>query len=116
VTYKINGKQYTEFDINNRCAEIMNVDAHIVEWAFGWVILHVQKGRLVHYEPCANPADAWPIIENCFDNLMEQVEVHEPQHERDWGAESDRWSALILRHNCTRLIAICICLIESNEK
>jgi hypothetical protein len=106
MTYTINGKEYTEFDINKRCSELMGIDAHVVEWAFGWAILHSRKSIMVHYEPCGNPTDTDAIIDKCWDELM-VVYVTDDYYAR--------WECIVEEYNCTKLIAACICLIESKE-
>ena len=85
MTYTINGKEWTEFDINERCAELM---AHEV----------VNYCRSAHY--------AWTIIDKCWDELMV---VHLTD---DYYA---RWECIMSKHNCTKLVAACICYIEINE-
>jgi hypothetical protein len=93
MTYTINGKEYTEFDINKRCAELM---AHEV----------VNYCRSAHY--------AWTIINKCWDELIEVVDCMGHEITNDdigWC----KWSYLMAQHNCTKLIAACICYIELNE-
>ena len=89
MTYTISGKEWTEFDINKRCADLMEVTVLIV---------------LRDYNPCNNPSDTWPIIEKCWDQLIYA------DYRRDVN-----WEILMEKHNCTKLIAACICLIEINE-
>jgi hypothetical protein len=92
MTYTINGKQYTESDINERCAEIMKV-----------TVLIVRRD----YKPCNNPSDTDAIIDKCLDELTGFTYID--------NNFIVRWNLLMNRHNCTKLIAACICLIELNE-
>jgi hypothetical protein len=97
MTYTINGKQYTESDINERCAELMKV-----------TVLIVRRD----YKPYSNPADTWPIIDKCWDELMKLTETF-----KDGFADGlcTRWEYLMDYDKCTKLVAACICLIELNE-
>ena len=104
MTYTKNGKEWTEFDINKRCAELMEIDAHVVEWAFGWAILHSRKASWVHYDPCTNPSDTWPIIEKCWERLHSTLRFH----------PLTDWEFYASEHE-SKLVAACICFIEDNE-
>ena len=112
MTYTIEGKEWTEFDINKRCAELMEVDSHVVEWAFGWAILHSRKASWVHYDPCNNPTDTDAIIDKCLDELL-AVKQCADKHGAEW--EQAGWGCIMEYHNCTKLVAACICFIEINE-
>ena len=112
MTYTINGKPYTEFDINKRCAEIdpYVYKIHGAYPAISESAVHTegQHGKYGNYyevgfDPCNNPADTWPIIEKCWDELM-----------ADFNGELE-WCYLIDKYNCTKLVAACICLIELND-
>jgi hypothetical protein len=97
MTYTINGKPYTEFDINERCAEIM-------------------EHKTVNY--CRSAHYTLPIIDKCWDELMEWVE-HSGESATGMSEFVDmygvKWEYLIEKHNCSKLVAACICLIELNE-
>ena len=99
MTYTINGKEYTEFDINKRCAELMLTTPVS--------ILHdcqqVLSAPDLEYNPCRSPWDANRIIDKCWDELMFA----------DYRREV-RWDAIVQQHNCTKLTAACICFIEMN--
>jgi len=97
MMYTINGKQYSEFDINKRCAELMRL--FITE-----TIICLQVNYEA-YNPCNNPSDTWPIIEKCWDELMEISVISHTAY----------WDYLEKRHKCTKLVAACICFIESND-
>ena len=103
MKYTINGKEYTEFDINKRCAELMGVYVE-VKGKVG--DMYLDKEQDDEYAPDINPADTWPIIEKCWDELM-IVHVTDDYYAR--------WDLLISQHNCTKLVAACICFIEINE-
>ncbi|MFT6991870.1 MAG: hypothetical protein ACJASL_003867 [Paraglaciecola sp.] len=104
MTYTINGKQYTEFDINKRCAELMDLkDVHENNGRVFFTSLELQSKRA--FEPCSDPTDTWPIIDKCWDELTSTV----------WQDSHIYWDLLIDKHNCTKLVAACICYIELNE-
>ena len=126
MTYTINGKEYLEFDINKRCAEILYPKHNVQMSGFGDSLNYSKNRRGVYIElpdgsgsvtdlftPCMNPSDTWPIIEKCWDRLMTIVD--------DSGRISydkfyTRWEFLMDKHNCTKLVAPCICFIEvSND-
>jgi hypothetical protein len=131
MTYTINGKPYTEFDINKRCAELMEPKAsgyryvQVLENHTPWddileigittnccvikylTISEPNMDMWSMYDPCNSPIHAWPIIDKCWDELMQILYV---------SRETNRqWDFLIKKHNCTKLVAACICLIELNE-
>jgi hypothetical protein len=102
MTYTIKGKPYTEFDIKKRCAELMEVLVLVRQAPMGNYLM-LECG-FSDYNPCNNWNDAGPIIEKCWDELM--------------FGRSDcltEWNHLATKHNCTKLTAACICLIELNE-
>ena len=112
MKYTINDKEYTEFEINKRCAELMGLKWHEfsnVSESRQWVNIEILrlKGQpdFPEYSPCTNPADTWPIIEKCWDDLMVVDMI-------DYYAQ---WDLLMCEHNCTKLVAACICFIEINE-
>ena len=110
MTYTINGKQWTEFDINKRCAEFIpvaineNQDASLKAKSHSVLINDIIN--TYEYNPCQNPSDTWPIIEKCWDELMEII-----ANDGAWV----NWDYLKYKHNCTKLAAACICFIEENE-
>tara|TARA_R110000851_G_scaffold26078_1_gene74309 strand:- start:1898 stop:2233 length:336 start_codon:yes stop_codon:yes gene_type:complete len=103
MTYTINGKPHTEFDINKRCAELMGVAVLIGKWkTVDYLMLEC---GFSDYNPCNDPSDTDAIIDKCWDELMCTV--------TDWNdVNIPKWECLIEKHNCTKLIAACICLIE----
>jgi hypothetical protein len=111
MTYTINGKEYTEFDINLRCAEIEGLELisdDVEVMAFDYLeSLIAGEDKFEVYEPCTDWNDAGHIVDKCFDELMEVLYV---------SRETNRqWDFLIKKHNCTKLVAACICYIEINE-
>jgi hypothetical protein len=106
MTYTINGKQYTEFDINKRCAEIQYPDKVYYE-QYETCRVQIPEGDDFYFNPCNNPSDTDAIIDKCWDELMEKIYVH--------CSTPTRWENTIEKHNCTKLVAACICLIELNE-
>jgi hypothetical protein len=113
MKFTINGKQYTEFDINKRCAELVACSAVMSKPSNGLCMVRKIDGHvgLIPYNPCKNPADTWTIIEKCWDELIEPVFIDKNNFE--W--YQSRWSLIMEAHNCTKLIAACICFIELSE-
>jgi hypothetical protein len=113
VTYTINGKEYSEFDINKRCAEILawESEPHVKSVEFDrhncfWVE-HVGFSAFPVEHYLNNPADTWPIIEKCWVELMAIY---------DEFYCLTRWESIINTYNCTKLVAACICFIELKEQ
>jgi hypothetical protein len=111
MTYTINGKEYTKRAINLRCAELMGITCHKSEKGGHAMIKDLSTPNLrwiryVEYDPCNDWNDAGPIIEKCGDELM--AIYHELYY-------LTKWESIISIHDCTKLIAACICLIELNE-
>jgi hypothetical protein len=105
MKYTINGKEYTEFEINKRCAELMGIDCSgITE------IMQLMYGVPLNY--CTNPVHTWHIIEKCWDELMcvNNVILGGGVY-----SSNTEWDEIIDKHNCTKLVAACICFIEINE-
>jgi hypothetical protein len=111
MTYTINGKEYSEFDINVRCAEIFGLklskeqymhygdrDENVV------LIGRARDSYGVNYT--RSPADTDAIIDKCWDELMSVKYEY---------CVLSRWQYLRHEHKCTKLVAACICLIELNE-
>jgi hypothetical protein len=117
MKYTINGKEYTEFDINKRCAELMDLRFQI----YGDGTVHMGVFDLStdkYFLPSNKPADTWPIIEKCFDKLM--LSVNDGGYsmgnlESIYNLFGTKWDYLIEKHKCTKLVAACICFIEINE-
>jgi len=104
MIYTINGKEYSEFDINKRCAEIEGFKC-IKSHPNAKIINSVKNSIVTEYgkkDYCTNPSDTWPIIEKCWNELM-----------NPFGAK--RWGLLMQKHDCSKLIAACICFIEMKE-
>lgn len=111
MTHIINGKEYSEFDINKRCAELM-LDYEDIDYNLyrndDNSINYGDGARWHKYRPCTSWNDAGPIIEKCWDELMRKG------LDLELGA-CIQWERLIDIHNCTKLVAACICFIEVNE-
>ena len=116
MTYTINGKEWTEFDINRRCAELMGLNASESLMKTGNCYIPTGRGligeRFIQYDPCNNPADTDAIIDKCLDELFKLQETFD-----DGIADGlcTKWEALMHEHKCTKLVAACICYIEINE-
>jgi hypothetical protein len=108
MIYTINGKEYTEFGINKAIAHILHNDSSVVRSIKGADMVTVE-GRgfaKIMLDYCKNPSDTWPIIEKVFDFLESRSE--EPLQ--------SVWQWIMEKHNCTKLIAACICFIELKEQ
>jgi len=122
MKYTINNKTYTEFDINKRCAEIMRLQ--VLDSATLAATRHKSYRNItlnscwvmptnsnystppVKYSPCNTPSDTDAIINKCWVDLMERD---------NWcGRNQIEWQYQMKKHNCTKLVAACICLIECN--
>jgi hypothetical protein len=110
----INGKEYTEFDINLRCAELK--EFKLCEGQhYKSALAHRVDGFLEVYDPCNNWNDAGAIIDKCWDELMDYTNDKGLKPISDEDIFWTRWESLINRHKCTKLVAACICYIELNE-
>jgi len=105
MTYTINGKEYTELDINKRSAELMGMAVKLSIDKKHWLLPSSIKdsGGYNDYNPCTNPQDAWPIIGMCWDDLTNVACLSTGNLE---------WHQIMDKHNCSKLIAACICFIE----
>ena len=111
--YTINGKQYTKLDINKRCAELEDTEGECIDDGVEIMV----KDRLQSmidgkdtfrvYDPCSDWSDAGHLIDKCFDELAGFVFIEDNY--------IVRWNLLMNRHNCTKLVAACICFIEMHE-
>jgi len=99
-TYTINSKEWTEFDVNKRCAELVGINWQVSACDYREIY---NQDDYELYNPCQNPSDTLPIIEKAWDELM-----------RPYGFEI-RWAKLIEKHNCSKFVAACICFIEMHE-
>ena len=105
MTYTIKGKEYSKFDINKRCAELMGVAVLIGKWkTVDYLMLEC---GFSDYNPCNDPSDTDAIIEKCWDELMEII-----ANDGAWV----NWDYLKYKHKCTKLVAACICFIELKEE
>jgi hypothetical protein len=102
MTYTINDKDYTEFDINKRCAELMGIEVELSEYGENMLCESYDKEL---YMPTECPLNGWEIIEKCWDELNKHC----------YADNRTRWQLTMQKHNCTKLIAACICFIEMNE-
>ena len=118
MTYTINGKEYTEFDINKRCAELMGIkhDINDVYVKISDEVMSIETGcdEFMEYCPCYSPVDTWPIIEKCWGELMSTKDDRGCGTWTHW--DHVKWQRLMNEHNCTKLVAACICYIELNEE
>ena len=106
MTYTINEKQYTEFDINKQCAELLGSKSNKSHHNAG-ILKALRNAVLTDFgvkDYCNNPADTWPIIDKCWDELNESIL-------RNGGRRRSHWQYIIKKHNCTKLVAACITFI-----
>jgi hypothetical protein len=112
MKYTINGKEYTEFDINLRCAEIEGLELisdDVEVMAFDYLeSLIAGEDKFEVYEPCTDWNDAGHIVDKCFNELNESIL-------RNGGRRKSHWQDTMKTHNCTKLVAACIFYIEINE-
>jgi hypothetical protein len=108
MTYTINGKEWTEFDINLRCAELILTTPVNISHDCQQVL----SAPNLEYNPCRNPWNTDRIIDKCWDELMKLTEVLD-----DGIADGlcTWWEYLMDYDKCTKLVAACICYIEINE-
>jgi hypothetical protein len=120
MKYTINGKEYTEFDINKRCGELMNLSLEYPLFNDEPYHRFSSNGK-IHlgvYEPTTNPLHTWPIIEKCWAELNEWYTTKgETLMDEDsiFDLFGTRWEYLMYMRNCTKLVAACICFIEISE-
>jgi hypothetical protein len=126
MTYTINDEEWTEFDINERCAELLGLivqtefkkrigfteEFHIAYPNTVWAARVDERGDQVSaweqmvFTRC--PADTDAIIDKCFDELNESIL-------RNGGRRKSHWQDTMQQHNCTKLVAACICYVKINE-
>jgi hypothetical protein len=116
MTYTISGKQYTEFDINKRCAEIMGIEYELndIYVMVSDTVASIATGvdEFMEYCPCYSPSDTDAIIDKCRDELN-KVNVSYDSTGRM--ITSTKWNSIMIAHECTKLTAACICLIWLDE-
>jgi hypothetical protein len=108
MTYTINGKEWTKADINERCAVLMGFDFRVQNGK----VLPDNPAQIIArlsdvYEPCSEIQDTDAIIDKCWDELNQFVSGKQRME--------TKWIFTMQQHNCTKLIAACICYIEINE-
>jgi hypothetical protein len=101
MKYTINGKEYTEWRINTAIAE------KIYGYPSDKDIKRLVIERRIDF--CNNWKDAGVVIEKCWD------ELNDIWLEKDGKTYISLWKYLVQKHNCTKLVAACICFIEINE-
>lgn len=99
---KLNYK-LTEFELNKRFAEIIGHKTLPVYQDGVGVVVSTENDETVYFNPSANSADCWPIIEKCWGELFSQ-NTH---------LSDTEWERLVGAYGCTKLQAACICLVEN---
>jgi hypothetical protein len=119
MTYTINGKEWTEFDINLRCAELLGFKVSKEQYMnYGdrdenvVLIGSARDSYGVNYT--RNPADTDAIIDKCWGELMSSKDERGCGTWTHW--DHVKWQRLMNEHNCTKLVAACICYIEMQEE
>ena len=104
MTYTINGKEWTELDIKKRCAKLLGYNLHFIK--------DIESGnRYWNALECITHTEA--IIDKCWDELMLTKDTHGFGTWTHW--DNIKWVRIMSKHNCTKLVAACICFIEINE-
>ena len=125
MTHTINGKKWTKADINLRCAElylpcdyIINENDNSIDLigVQTWLGAHGEPDERTvkygNYDPCNNPSDTDAIIDKCWDELMT---INSVVFDKGIYSSETEWNQLMDKHNCSKLVAACICYIEINE-
>ena len=103
----MNYEELSDFEINKRVAKSKKLKG-----------THQQNGVAVscyhgYFDPCNNPADAWPIIEEIWSTLM-QVCLYD--FNVGLGAsECSRWEGLTHIHGGNKFRAAMICYLMMRE-
>ena len=113
MKYTINGKEYSELDINKRCAELMGVISNHKTGVSKYEdrkndYMIATTSSYYPYGPYHDVEHTWPIIEKCWDELNKSIL-------RNGGLRKSHWQATMQKHKCTKLVAACICFIDDNE-
>ena len=109
IKYTINGKEYSQFDINKRCAELMGSTINNPH-PNAKILIRLKDSVVADFgvvNYCNNPSDTWSIIEKIWDELMVVT--------RSFICDFTQWDDLIEKHNCSKLVAACICFIEGSD-
>jgi hypothetical protein len=109
MTYTINGKEYTEFDINNAITGI-RISTFDMNSEYNRFMAKAMRLQTINYT--SDPSCTWLIIEKCWDELMcvNNVILGAGVY-----SSNTEWDEIIDKHSCTKLVASCICFIEINE-
>jgi hypothetical protein len=127
MTYIINGKEYTKDDIDRSISLLylgyykegfrfvntgLDSSKHYIE-NFPYRRITKNKRHWRPFEPTTNPADTDAIIDKCWGELMSSKDDRGCGTWTHW--DHVKWQRLMNEHNCTKLVAACICYIEINE-
>jgi hypothetical protein len=110
MTYTINGKEWTEDEINNAITEIRIAK---LDMDSGYNRFMVEAMRLQPLCYTRTPLETDAIIDMCWDELMSSKDERGCGTWTHW--DHVKWQRLMNEHNCTKLVAACICYIEINE-
>jgi hypothetical protein len=104
MTYTINGKEYTEDEINNAITEIRIAK---LDMDSGYNRFMAEAMRLQPLCYTRNPLETDAIIDECWDEL---IKVHVTNL-----CSYITWEDIIGSYKCTKLVAACICYVKINE-
>ena len=117
--YEINGKEYSEFDINKRCAELLGHKVCVSEVCGQGSSKHtyasvkdLELGSYTLPNYCNSPQDTNAIIDRVLDELLEPIFCTD-KNGCEW--YQSRWDLIMSRYGCLKLKAACIWFIEVNE-
>jgi hypothetical protein len=115
MTYTINGKEWTELEICVRVAQMEGAYETLYSQSFPKEVTAVFDRKTVfNYNPCTDWKDASHIIDKCWGELMSSKDERGCGTWTHW--DHVKWQRLMNEHNCTKLIAACICYIEMQEE
>jgi hypothetical protein len=117
MIFTIRGKEFTKFDINRRCAELLGIKVSDTQW-FGFrengnddvVITSKKTDSDSSVDYCKRISDTEVIIDKCFNNLMSSWCTH-----LHYDTGESMWLTIIEKHNCCKLVAACIFFIMESD-
>ena len=104
MTYTINGKEWTEDEINNAITEIRIAK---LDMDSGYNRFMAEAMRLQPLCYTRNPLETDAIIDMCWDELIKVYRTNL--------CDYTTWEDIMGKHKCTKLVAACICYVKINE-
>lgn len=99
----------SDFEINRAVAELKYCDLVVYE-QFGSVRVQVSDGDDFNYEPCNNPSDAWPVIQEIWKELTK------PVFDQDGNFAAIKWDVKTHETMRGQLRAAMIVYLEMNNE